>query len=84
VLVLSHDVFNERSGTVIAVALTSQEPPAGFPLAFESKARGLAKRSWIKISPIRTLSVDRIGALLARSPDEELARVIEGLNEIIG
>jgi MFS family permease len=31
VLVLSHDVFNERSGTVIAMAMTSQEPRAGFP-----------------------------------------------------
>jgi mRNA interferase MazF len=31
VLVLSHDVFNERSGTVIAVALTSQEPPSRIP-----------------------------------------------------
>ena len=26
VLILSEDVFNARSGTVIAVALTSQEP----------------------------------------------------------
>jgi mRNA interferase MazF len=26
VLILGHDVFNERSGTVIAMALTSQEP----------------------------------------------------------
>lgn len=49
VLVLSHDVFNDRSGTVIALALTSQEPRAGFPLTLESKAAGLAKRSWIKI-----------------------------------
>ena len=53
VLVLSHDVFNERSGTVIAVALTSQEPRAAFPLTLESKGAGLAKRSWIKISQIR-------------------------------
>jgi mRNA interferase MazF len=83
VLVLSHDVFNERSGTVIAVALTSQEPRAGFPLTLESKATGLAKRSWIKISQIRTLSVDRIGARLARASNEELARVIDGLNEIL-
>ena len=52
VLVLSHDVFNDRSGTIIALALTSQEPRAGFPLTFESKAAGLAKRSWIKISQI--------------------------------
>src|SRR6266498_89025 len=60
VLILSADVFNERSGTVIAVALTSQEPSASFPLTLESKAAGLTKRSWIKISQIRTLSVDRL------------------------
>ena len=61
VLILSHDVFNDRSGTVIAVALTSQAPRAGFPLTLESKAPGLAKRSWVKISQIRTLAVERIG-----------------------
>jgi mRNA interferase MazF len=84
VLVLSHDVFNERSGTVIAVALTSQEPRAGFPLTLESKAAGLAKRSWVKVSQIRTLSVDRIGQRLARASEEELARVVDGLNEVLG
>jgi mRNA interferase MazF len=84
VLVLSHDVFNERSGTVIAVVLTSQEPRAGFPLTLESKAPALNKRSWIKISQIRTLSVDRLGQRIARAAEEELARVIDGLNEIVG
>jgi mRNA interferase MazF len=84
VLILSHDVFNERSGTVIAVALTSQEPRAGFPLTLESQARNLTKRSWIKISQIRTLSVDRIGQRIARASDEEVARVLDGLNEILG
>ena len=84
VLVLSHDVFNDRSGTVIAFALTSQEPRAGFPLTLESKAAGLAKRSWIKISQIRTLSVDRLGARIARASEEELARALDGLNEILG
>jgi len=84
VLILSHDVFNERSGTVIAVAMTSQEPRAGFPLTLESRARGLTKRSWIKISQVRTLSTDRIGRPLARASEEELARVLEGLNEILG
>ena len=84
VLVLSHDVFNERSGTVIAVALTSQEPRASFPLTLERKAAGLTKRSWIKISQIRTLSVDRMGARIARASEEELARVVDGLNEILG
>ncbi len=84
VLVLSHDVFNERSGTVIAVALTSQEPRAGFPLTLESQAPDLPKRSWVKISQIRTLSVDRLGRRLARVSDEELTQVVEGLNEIVG
>lgn len=84
VLVLSHDVFNERSGTVIAMAMTSQEPRAGFPLTGESKAPGLTKRSWIKISQVRTLAAERIGRRLARADSEELAKVVEGLNEIIG
>lgn len=84
VLILSHDVFNERSGTVIAVAMTSQEPRAGFPLTLESKAAGLPKRSWVKISQVRTLSVDRIGRRIAHAAEEELARVLQGLNEILG
>jgi mRNA interferase MazF len=83
VLVLSHNVFNERSGTVIAVAMTSQEPRAGFPLTLESRAVGLTKRSWIKISQVRTLSTDRIGKRIARAADDEVAKVVDGLNEII-
>ena len=84
VVIVSHDVFNERSGTVIAVALTSQEPKAGFPLTLETSAAGLSKRSWVKISQIRTLAVERIGRRLGIASEEELARVIEGLSEIIG
>jgi mRNA interferase MazF len=84
VLVLSHDVFNERSGTVIAVALTSQSQRAGFPLTFELKQARLPKRSWVKISQIRTLAVERIGARLGLVSSEELAQIIDGLNEIIG
>jgi mRNA interferase MazF len=84
VLILSHDVFNDRSGTVIAVALTSQPQRAGFPLTLELHARGLPKRSWVKISQIRTLAVERIGKVIGRTSPEELAQVVEGLNEIIG
>jgi mRNA interferase MazF len=64
--------------------MTSQEPRAGFPLTLESKAPGLTKRSWIKMSQIRTLSVDRIGRRIAHASEEELARVVNGLNEILG
>ncbi len=84
VLILSHDVINARSGTVIAVALTSQEPGAGFPLTLESRASGLPKKSWVKISQIRTLATERIGRRIARASEEELSHVVEGLNEIIG
>ena len=84
VLVISQDVFNQRSGTVIAVALTSQPQRAGFPLTFELKIEDLSKRSWVKISQIRTLSVERIGKLIGLASAEEVGTVIDGLNEIIG
>jgi mRNA interferase MazF len=83
VMILSHDIFNERSGTVIAVAITSQPQKAGFPLTLELKAGNLPKKSWIKISQIRTLSVKRIGKVIGKASLEELTQVIEGLNEII-
>jgi mRNA interferase MazF len=76
-------VFNERSGTVIAVALTSQAQRAGFPLTLELARPELPKRSWVKISQIRTLAVERIGKRLGRAAPEELAQVIDGLAEII-
>ena len=84
VLIVSHDVFNDRSGTVIAVAITSQPQRAGFPLTLELSSKDLPKTSWAKISQIRTLAVERIGKRLGRATPEELAQVIEGLNEIIG
>jgi mRNA interferase MazF len=83
VLILSHDIFNERSGTVIAVAITSQPQKAGFPLTLELKSPNLPKKSWLKISQIRTLSVERIGKVIGEASLEELNQAIEGLNEII-
>jgi mRNA interferase MazF len=84
VLILSHDVFNERSGTVIAMALTSQPQRAGFPLTLELSSKDLPKRTWVKISQIRTLAVERVGRRLGKASPEELAQVIDGLNEIVG
>ncbi len=84
VLILSHDIFNARSGTVIAVALTSQPQRAGFPLTLELVAPRLPRRSWVKISQIRTLATERIGKRLGRASPEEMAQVLEGLNEILG
>ncbi len=84
VLVLSHDIFNKRSGTVIAMAVTSQPQKARFPLTYPLESRQLPKRSWVKISQIRTLSVDRIGRKLGTVEPEQLAEIIDGLDQIIG
>lgn len=84
VLVLSHEVFNDRSGTVIAMALTSQPQKAGFPLTFELSNSHLPKKSWVKISQIRTLSTTRLGNKITQISPEEVDIIIDGLNEIIG
>lgn len=84
VLIISQDVFNSCSGTVIALAITSQEPRAGFPLTLELNIKGLPRRSWVKISQIRTLSTDRISEKVAVASPTEMEQVVEGLNEIIG
>lgn len=83
VLVLSHEVFNDRSGTVIAVAISSQPQKAGFPLTLQLKSTKLPKKSWIKVSQIRTLSVNRLGKKLGNASLEEVDKVVEGLLEII-
>ena len=84
VLILSHNVFNERSGTVIAVAITSQPQRAGFPLTLELTDSKLPKKSWVKISQIRTLSVKRLRKKITFASEEEVSLIVEGLNEIIG
>lgn len=63
------------------MALTSQEPRAGFPLTVELRTPKLPKRSWVKTGQIRTLSTERVGRRLGRVTDEELAEVLEGLFE---
>jgi len=84
VVILSEDIFNERSGTVVAMAITSQEPRVGFPLVLELTDARLPKQSWVKIGQIRTLSTKRIGTKLGQAGAEELAQLLEGLNEILG
>jgi mRNA interferase MazF len=69
VLVISHDVFNDHSGTVITLKLDEA---------------GLPKESWIKISQVRTVSTERIGERIGRADADTIARVVEGWNEICG
>ena len=84
VLVLSQNVFNARSGTVVAVSITSQRPRASFPLTHELGVGALPDRTWVNISRIRTLASNRLGKRLGEASPEDLALVLEGLDEIMG
>ncbi len=84
VLIISPEIFNKRSGTVIAMALTRQPQRAGFPLTMEVSSVALPKPAWVKISQIRTLSVERLGKRLGHVSEDEMSQIVEGLNEIIG
>lgn len=84
ILVISQDIFNEKSGTVIALALTSRQQKAGFPLTLPIRSAALPEESWVKISQIRTLSTLRLGKKIGALSPEELSRVIEGLNDLVG
>ena len=83
-LVISHDVFNARSGTAIVLALTSQPQRAGYPLTLPVASVRLPTPSWVKMSQIRTLSTARLGKRAGVLSPEELNRLIEGLFELVG
>ena len=84
VVVISHDILNRYSGTVIAMAVTSKQPKAGFPLTFELSQPLGGKQAWIKITQVRTLATERLGGVLGRINDQDLTAIFEGLNEILG
>lgn len=83
VLIVSQDVFNRRSGTVIAMAITSQPQRAGFPLTYRLAEGQLPKASWVKISQIRTLSVERVGRKIGAVEPEQLAEIVDGLHQLV-
>ncbi len=84
VLVLSHDVFNERSETVIAMAITSQPQHAGYPLTWEIPSGILPKPSWVKVSQVRTLAVERLGERMGRIGETDLQQIVRGILDLIG
>ena len=82
VLILSNDLFNRRSGTVIAMAISSEPQRAGFPLTFPLPPEKLPK-AWIKVSQIRTITVERLGKRLAAMENEQMNQIVDGLIELI-
>lgn len=83
VLVVSHDVFNERSGTAIVLAVTSRPGRAGYPLVWRVPLPDLPRESWVKVSQVRTLSTERLGKELGRVPAELLREVVDALGQLI-
>lgn len=84
VLVVSHETFNTPSQTPIILAITSREPRAGFPLYSPLPSGLLPKPSWVKITQIRAIAVERLGRKLAHLDEAEVDRMVEGLLDIVG
>ena len=82
-MLLSNDLFNQRSGTVMVMAITGQQQQAGFPLTLPLPEGTLPRPSWVKISQIRTISTERLGKKLGSLEPAELDQVVEGLLELI-
>jgi mRNA interferase MazF len=82
--VLSNELFNQKSETAIVMAITSQQQRAGFPLTFALPAGALPKPSWLKISRVRTVSIERLGKKVAGLDLDTLNRALDGLLELIG
>ncbi|MBI2938810.1 MAG: type II toxin-antitoxin system PemK/MazF family toxin [Chloroflexi bacterium] len=83
VLVLSHDLFNDRSGTVIALTITSQPQRVAYPLTWKIPPGILPKDSWVKISQIRTLSTERLRDHLGQLGEHDLDEIVSGLVQLI-
>lgn len=83
VLVVSEGVFNQRSGTVIAVTLLKEKPASGFPLSHPLSVKVEGRNVWAKCSQIKTLSTLQLGRPLAHAEKLDIQGVLDGLGEII-
>lgn len=83
-LVVSREVFNASQGTVVAMAVTSRDRRAGFPLEHRLESVRLPKPSWVKIGQVRTISTLRLGRRIGHVREEEVDRIVEGLLDIVG
>lgn len=84
VLILSHELIIRNSQTVIAVAITSQVQNACFPLTLALPSDVLPKPSWVKISQVRTISVERLGKKVAALASQTIGQLRDGLLELVG
>ena len=79
VLVVSGQVFNERSGTLVVFPLTSKPPHLGFPFTIAVPPGIVAKPSWVKLTQVRTIDDRRVRGALGRTPPIFVDHCLHGL-----
>ncbi|MGH2461924.1 MAG: type II toxin-antitoxin system PemK/MazF family toxin [Chloroflexota bacterium] len=83
VLIISNDVINVRSGTVITLAITSQPQRAPYPLTFRLANGTLPRESWVKLAQIRTLATERLGPPLGTASPADVDQIVAGVDQLI-
>ena len=83
VLIISNNIFNQRSGTVVALAITSVEPRVKYPLIKELTCSSLPKRSWVKITQIRTISTERIENYIGQIDLAQMDAIVLAIDDLI-
>ena len=83
VLILSRDGFNASSQLVIAALITSVAPRRPYPWVVPIESVKMPATSWVLVSQVRTLSVERLGDLLGRVSDEEMEKVQRELFQLL-
>ena len=84
VLVISKNIFNQRSGTSVILAITSVRPKVKYPLVLELDCPSLPKRSWVKITQIRTISNERIRDYIGQINASQINEIRDAINDLIG
>ena len=84
VLVISNNIFNQRSGTIVILAITSVKPRVKYPLVLELDCSSLPKQSWVKITQIRTISNQRIGDYIGQISIGQMKEIILAISDLIG
>ena len=85
-LVIQDDVLNGRFPTTVVLAITSQEQRAGFPITVPVVAGegGLPKDSWVKITQVRTVSVQRLRGRVGQLSERTMRLVERALVQVVG
>ena len=84
VLIIIKNIFNQRSGTTVILAITSVKPKVKYPLVLELDCQSLPKRAWVKITQIWTISNDRIGNYIGQINVLQMNEILLAINDLIG